>query len=1248
MAESYKIFTIEDSARVKGMWAGALERTVIPKLSGVYAADTPMKYEIREIKRDHTPAILKIVDEGLVNASDHKKEHENAPKACDRVSRISLKFDASTGIFVIENDGPGIPITVHAEASAVAGREIFVPEVAFAIFLAGRNMEKPPDSVKGGINGIGAKLINVHSTVFTVETVSNGRMYTQTFRDRMRVRGAPQITTVGKLRSFTRISFCPAYAELGYDGGLTEADAADLEAYTRLRMFLLAAYVGSSTVVTFNDECCSTTSAHSLLSLAVAHDPGAVIMKCAAKATEAPYSAHPWDIGVAVLPNAKQFGHISVINGVHCTKGSHLPYLKKYLSETVGAKLARFTKAKTQKISTVDACKQVFLVVIGALPGADWGGQRKDELQVAESKLRPYTIAPAALGKIAGAIVDSLLQVAPPRRKKNIDVEKYIRARRAGGPDSAACTLLAAEGDSAITLLRAGLSLGSKANPNGPTSETYGIMSLGGVLMNAQKKVTEVETAGGGTLLIRAETLRNNKVLTALVDILGLDYSCQYETPAERARLRYGAMVICTDQDLDGVGKIAALVLVFIYTFWPNLIKEGFLKRLSTALIRAYPNNRVGPVKEFFCENEFHHWVRSSGGEAGEVCKYNVKYYKGLATHDSNEVLLIFRQFNATVYTYTITDASEAYLFKVYFGDQPALRRKALSTPVQHLSLEETKEIHRTRLISCRNQLEVDTKAYKLDDIQRKIPRTIDGIPVARRKILAGAIKRFSDSGREIKVFQLGGYVADHMFYHHGDASLNGTIIGMAQRFSGANNYPYLIGIGQFGSRHGGAKGAPGSPRYLNVKLAAPYVKAMFPSEDTWLLPYVFEDGERAQPDYFVPVLPAALLESFEIPSEGWRHKSFARAFGDVVALTRAYIGQGPPEGVALAARVAAAAEAARPGTNIKDLPLPADDTAAFLEQFPLGVSLLGYGDHLNAAEQKELIRPYNGYLHSFGWYVREKGPAGSSIIRVIELPLGKTTHRFLKELEKPARKTYIIGEPDDDSSGLKVNISIRLRPNAWEEITEKFGSPEIDPIEDFLLLRASLKPSLNYFGRDGGVVEFGDDYHALFFQWAPTRRDLYRRRLEREMVVLSLRIRLERAIIRFIEAGIDLTKILDENAASEFLAQHGFPQFDAALIHAPHYTPTVDIERLSTSGPRVSHNYILTLYERDLVTSAKIKREKKINKMEQRAAEVNDLLAEQPFAGASVWAAEINAVAAAVARGEKSGWRFEQQVGQE
>ena len=66
----------------------------------------------------------------------------------------------------------------------------------------------------------------------------------------------------------------------------------------------------------------------------------------------------------------------------------------------------------------------------------------------------------------------------------------------------------------------------------------------------------------------------------------------------------------------------------------------------------------------------------------------------------------------------------------------------------------------------------------------------MDGLKPSQRKILFACFKRNLTS--EIKVAQLAGYVAEHSAYHHGEVSLCGAIISMAQNFVGSNNLNLL------------------------------------------------------------------------------------------------------------------------------------------------------------------------------------------------------------------------------------------------------------------------------------------------------------------------------------------------------------------------------------------------------------------------------------------------------------------------
>jgi DNA topoisomerase II len=105
---------------------------------------------------------------------------------------------------------------------------------------------------------------------------------------------------------------------------------------------------------------------------------------------------------------------------------------------------------------------------------------------------------------------------------------------------------------------------------------------------------------------------------------------------------------------------------------------------------------------------------------------------------------------------------------------------------------------------------------------------------------------------------QLTGYVAEHSAYHHGEQSLQQTIVGLAQNFVGSNNVNLLTPSGQFGTRRMGGKDAA-SPRYIFTCLE-PIARAIFHPDDDDLLTYLNDDGVSIEPEYYVPVIPMVLV----------------------------------------------------------------------------------------------------------------------------------------------------------------------------------------------------------------------------------------------------------------------------------------------------------------------------------------------------------------------------------------------------
>lgn len=154
-------------------------------------------------------------------------------------------------------------------------------------------------------------------------------------------------------------------------------------------------------------------------------------------------------------------------------------------------------------------------------------------------------------------------------------------------------------------------------------------------------------------------------------------------------------------------------------------------------------------------------------------------------------------------------------------------------------------------------------------DNARSIPCAVDGLKPSQRKVLFGAFKRKLTS--EIKVVQFSGYVSEHAAYHHGEQSLNDTIIVMAQDFVGSNNINLFVPAGQFGSRLLGGKDAA-SPRYIYTYLS-PITRLIFKEEDDLLCNYLVEEGQSIEPEFYLPIIPMVLVNGAEGIGTGYSTK---------------------------------------------------------------------------------------------------------------------------------------------------------------------------------------------------------------------------------------------------------------------------------------------------------------------------------------------------------------------------------------
>jgi len=308
-----------------------------------------------------------------------------------------------------------------------------------------------------------------------------------------------------------------------------------------------------------------------------------------------------------------------------------------------------------------------------------------------------------------------------------------------------------------------------------------------------------------------------------------------------------------------------------------------------TPIVKVTKGENKGPAKAFFTIPEYEQWKRDHNEAKG----WKIKYYKGLGTSTSQEAKEYFSDMDLHKKEFAACDEAGCQAIDLAFSKKKADDRKEwlrnfevdfviylfdskFPHPFTPLLLfffvfffssqEGTFIDHSVDFIEIPNFINKELILFSMADNVRSIPSVVDGLKPGHRKILFSCFKR--NLKNEVKVAQLSGYIAEHSAYHHGEQSLQTTIVGMAQNFVGSNNINFLEPRGQFGTRLLGGKDAA-SARYVFTTLS-PISREIFHPSDSHLLHYLDDDGQSIEPKWYVPVIPLVLINGGEGIGTGW------------------------------------------------------------------------------------------------------------------------------------------------------------------------------------------------------------------------------------------------------------------------------------------------------------------------------------------------------------------------------------------
>ena len=770
----------------------------------------------------YTPGLLKIFDEIMVNARDASINDST----CDT---IKVEYNKEEGFISVYNNGDkGIPVEEHPE------HKILVPSMIFGELLTSSNYDDDEKRTTGGRNGYGSKLSNIFSTKFIVEIVDAKRKkkFTQVWKDNMSIAEKAKVTeiTAANPKSHVKVTFYPDFARFKIDN--LDNDHFDL---FHRRTVDIAGVTEGKLKVSFNGEKIESNTFKSYIDL---YYPGEDIFYDIDKR---------WAVGCLYKPDSG--GEvISFVNGISTYKGG--THCNHVIDNIIKVVINDYIKKKDKDIKvTPTLLKENLIFFINAtIENPAFSSQTKDTLTTKVEKFgSKYEPTQVFLKKVAKCgIVEQIIQLVKFKESNNLkktDGKKQMKitgipklddANKAGTKDSYKCCLILTEGDSAKAFAMAGLGVIGR--------DYYGVFPLKGKLLNVREATTK--------------QLSDNEEINNLKQIIGLKQNIDYSQESNFNQLRYGRVLILTDQDTDG-SHIKGLFMNFLHTMWPSLHKRQYITSISTPIVKAIKGK---DIKTFYNLTEYEIWK-----ELDESNGYKSKYYKGLGTSTSEEAKEYFVDIENKFINYFWKNSEN---IELDLEEKEDLDEDAITLAFDKTRADDRKawlmnynknEIlkYEDKKVSYYDFINLDLKHFSNDDNSRSLPSLIDGFKPSQRKILYGAALRGLDKD-EVKVAQLAGFVSDKAAYHHGEASLMGAIIGMAQDFVGANNINILKPNGQFGTRLKGGKDAA-SPRYIWTMFET-LTSKIFMNIDTPILEKQDDDGLPIEPETYAPIIPMILV----------------------------------------------------------------------------------------------------------------------------------------------------------------------------------------------------------------------------------------------------------------------------------------------------------------------------------------------------------------------------------------------------
>jgi len=821
----------------------------------------------------YSTAVERLYQEILYNAIDNAERSRK-----DGIDPGVLKVWMSKDTIRIRNEGKPIPCGLQPN------RDIHKPEFIFSNLLTGSNFGGDARKVQtvGGRFGIGGKAANIFSSFFNIDIVNDkeyinedgcvvakgenhaqpGVRYRQTWKNNMYVTYRPEEGDTADIKRskqeeyrkrvapiiepysrapYTQVTFIVDFSKF-YDNDIQYGFSGQ-RGYTPAMVMSYAKHCADASAtgnikVYFNDREIDCTD----YNINGEVEQGLGILKYARL-----YFPHlpshllfcTEDSLCLLLDTPSDGTTISFVNGVINEEGGvHVDAWRRTLFKGI---ISHFkAKMKGFKLTDKIISGHISMILFCRLANPKYKSQTKDK--VTDPRPRTSTCgidgdsinmgqilewdSVKKLEDIARIQLNALAKKTDGDKRKIVDSNKLMDAANAGTAESYKCTLLITEGDGAANFAIKGIQDGGYT----------GALPIKGKLLNVGN--------------CDNEQYANNTEIKEMKCAIGLREGYDYNTEESRMSLRYGSLIILTDQDRDGA-HIRMLIINFFRHKFPSLLMSttdgrlpSFVKIMETPYLRVKDGRDIVP---FFYEKEYNDWMNSadlSEQDKMRRSKCDLKVFKGLGSSSDMELMEAFNIGKVMTPTW---DEKASALMSIAFDDGNEDERKEWLMSWDPIK-KEGAHAHNFEEDTISHLVTNQLCEFSWVNALRSTPNIVDGLKECQRKVLTVVLAL----AKPKKVSQLKGLVSDAMHYRYGDEALYRTIVGMGNYCVGTNNISLIKAGGQYDSRLG-KKAAP--DRYLSA--ARPTIlKYLFVKEDECILEYLYEGKERIEPRHYYPILP--------------------------------------------------------------------------------------------------------------------------------------------------------------------------------------------------------------------------------------------------------------------------------------------------------------------------------------------------------------------------------------------------------